>query len=249
MKPLYFISDIHLGSGEAGEQKRRERRFIDFLEHVGQTGEALIIAGDLFDFWFEYRSVMPRRHLETLLALRRLVQSGVAVTLLAGNHDFWAGDFFSRDMGIPVYMDGYTFEREGRRYYVGHGDGLAKADKGYRVLKRVLRNPLNNRLFGLLHPDLGFALADACSRLSRRHRPFDVDDSDYDDFARQKLHEGYNGVVLGHTHRPRRWEEDEGTYVNLGDWIDHDTYGRLEGGRLTLERWPANPNTSDDKTP
>jgi len=237
MKPLFFVSDIHLGTGNRQEQHRRSASFCRFLSHVETHQGDLIIVGDLFDFWFEYRHVIPRRFLDALMALRDLVNRGAEVHFIGGNHDFWLNETFTDDLGIVVHPDSYSMEREGKRYLITHGDGLDRSDRGYRLLKKILRNPFNTRLFRLFHPDWGIALADFASNLSKKHQPFEGDDAGYIAFAEAKLAAGYNGVIMGHTHRPLYHNAHEGVYLNLGDLIDNQSYGLLEDGILQLQQW------------
>lgn len=243
MKPLFFVSDIHLGAGLRQERQHRSDSFIRFVNDVARQNGDLIIAGDLFDFWFEYSHVIPRRHLAVLMALRDLVQHGADVHFIGGNHDFWLNQTFTHDMGIAVHRDSMTLQRDGKRYLITHGDGLAGKDRGYRLLKRILRNPLNIRFFRLLHPDWGIALADLASNISRKHQPFHDDDTDYIAYAEKKLASGLDGVIMGHTHRPLLHRSPNGIYLNLGDLIDNKTFGMLKNGTLSLETWP------DDKHP
>ncbi|MCK5147063.1 UDP-2,3-diacylglucosamine diphosphatase [bacterium] len=237
MKPLFFVSDIHLGAGDKHENRKRSKKFIKFLNFVKEHGRGLVIVGDLFDFWFEYRWVMPRQHLDVLISMRELTMNGLNVSIVAGNHDFWIDDVFKEDLEISVHKDDYEIIDGDHRFYITHGDGIAHADKGYRFLKKILRNPLNIHLFRMIHPDLGFALANFSSRLSNRHQPFVVDDGDYQQFAEEKIAAGYHGIIMGHTHRAKYVKKSNGIYINLGDWNEESTYGKLQDGSLSLETW------------
>ena len=240
MSTQFFISDVHLGAGTAEQETRKEKQLLNFLKHVEENGKSLFIVGDLFDFWFEYRSVIPRRFFQVLYALRRLVLNGITVEYLMGNHDFWLDRFFSDQLGIPVHTDSTVLNANGRKIYIAHGDGLAKKDHGYRFLKKVLRYPLNIKLYRLLHPDFGFALAGWCSKLSRDNRVFNEENSDYIQFARDLFTQGYDDVILGHTHCPLEIIQDNKKFINIGDWITHYSYGKLEKGKLSLEYWTEN---------
>src|SRR5262245_38654941 len=155
----YFLSDAHLGTESAEREAPREARLIEFFESLPGRAESLFIVGDLFDFWFEYSTAIPRRHFKTLCALRRLREAGVEITYLAGNHDFWLGGFLSNELGIHTREGPVTVEKQGRRAWIHHGDGLIGGDLGYRMLKKILRNRVNIRLYRWLHPDLGIPLA------------------------------------------------------------------------------------------
>ncbi|MCX6136482.1 MAG: UDP-2,3-diacylglucosamine diphosphatase, partial [Ignavibacteriales bacterium] len=143
MKSTFFISDLHFGLQSPKHEKEKERRFLAFLYHVAANGERLFILGDLFDYWFEYRHVVPRGYHHVLSALGHLVESGITVEYLAGNHDFWLQKFFPEDLGIPVHKDPLMVELHGKIIFLHHGDGLALRDTGYRILKSILRNRVN----------------------------------------------------------------------------------------------------------
>lgn len=237
MSSIFFLSDAHLGSEEKSTGRRREELLLDFLNYVETKGERLYIVGDLFDFWFEYRSVIPRRYFDTLYTLKKLVNRGLEVGYVIGNHDYWMDSFFQDQLGIRVYRDTLEIMIDGKHLFVAHGDGLAKNDVGYRILKRVLRYPLNIRLFRFLHPAIGFALAGFFSKLSRNCREVKNRDAEYIQYAEELFAEGFDCVVLGHTHRPQEYRKDGRVYINTGDWMNHFTYGKLEKGRLSLEYW------------
>jgi len=170
MEKIFFVSDAHLGSGEKSDHQT-EQKLLDFINHVKKHGDRLYIVGDLFDFWFEYRSVIPRTYFNVLIALRTLVTNGIKVNFITGNHDFWVDSFFRQDLEISVHEAPLEVTIDGYRLFIAHGDGLAKKDTGYRLLKKVLRHPINIRFYRLLHPDVAFALAGFFSRTSRTNRP------------------------------------------------------------------------------
>lgn len=235
-----FLSDAHLGAESHEREAAREARLHDFLAHLPGRASDLYVVGDLFDFWFEYRTALPRRHFATLAMLRRLRESGLAITYLAGNHDFWLGHFLADELGIRTVQDAVTVESQGRRLWVHHGDGLIGGDLGYKLLKAVLRNPTSVGLYQLLHPDFGIPLASAVSGLSRRsrgHAPLQPDRL-WNEIAEPRFREGYDGVLVGHFHHAHEARRDGRDFFVLGDWIDHFTYVELEGGRLTLKTWP-----------
>jgi len=237
MKSTYFISDIHLGSDTDSVSKDRISRLLTFFQQVEKDGDYLFIVGDLFDFWFEYKTAIPNDHFDILYALKTLLNKGIKIILLRGNHDFWIGNFFTDTLQIPVYDDYIEITLQNKRCHISHGDGIAKNDKGYRFLKRILRHPLNIRLFSLLHPDFGHKLANFSSRMSREHRPdLDIRD-DYLDHARLLFENNIDIVVFGHTHVPKIVQENNHVYLNTGDWINEFTYGKLTDGQMTLNKW------------
>jgi UDP-2,3-diacylglucosamine hydrolase len=237
---VYFFADAHLGTDSRAREAAREARLHDFLTSLVGRASALYIVGDLFDFWFEYRTAIPRRHFGTLAALRRLREAGVAITYLNGNHDFWLGPFLRDDLGVVTHDGALALSLMGHRIWLHHGDGLGGGDLGYRLLKRVLRSPTSIALYGLLHPDLGIPLAHVISRWSRHSRgdrPLDGDRV-WREIAAPRFAEGFDTVMIGHFHHA--WERREGDRAAfmLGDWIEDFTYVVLRDGEFALETWP-----------
>ncbi len=235
---IYFLSDAHLGA-EAGQKEIfKEKKLLAFLDQVKKDGNYLYILGDLFEFWFEYENVMPKMHFSILTELKELTQKGVKTIYVTGNHDFWLGDFLSKEIGIRICKESVSAEHQGKKIFIIHGDGLAKKDRGYRILKRILRNRTNIWLYRQLPPDLGIPLAKKVASISRSHTSKKEKYlEDYVNFARGKIEEGYDAVVMGHTHYPMFRDLGKGIYMNVGDWIENFTYGKLEGGKLFLEKF------------
>lgn len=237
-RPVIFFSDAHLGLGSRDEDRAKEERLVRFLLRIARRAEHVFIVGDLFDYWFEYRTVVPKGHVRTLGALAALRDSGVGVTYVVGNHDFWMRDYFEQEFGIEVCPDPIERVLYGKRFLIHHGDGLLRNDTGYRILKAVLRNKVNIFLFSLLHPDLTAWLARWSSRTSRQHTGKKVyEGSDMVDYARQRIREGFDAVIMGHNHQSHYERYEHGTYVNLGDWIDECTYAVFDGRRISLRRF------------
>lgn len=234
---VYFFSDVHLG--EAGNEKEEVKieKLNAFLDLVRDDGEKLFILGDLFDFWFEYKHAIPKDHLKVVFQLASLIELGKEVHYISGNHDFWLGEFLSREAGIVIHRDFFETIEQNKRLFLIHGDGLSPSDWGYRILKRILRNRVNIWLYQKIPADWGIPLAKSVagsSRVytSRRTKKFM---KDYELFAAQKIAEGYDAVIIGHLHSPILQEIDEGIYLNTGDFIKHFSYGRMEGGKISLE--------------
>jgi UDP-2,3-diacylglucosamine hydrolase len=237
----YFLSDAHLGVDSPEQEAGREARLHQFLTTLPGRASALYIVGDLFDFWFEYRTAIPRRHFATLAALRRLREAGVEVHYLNGNHDFWLGPFLSRELGLVTHRDAVALRLQGHHVWLHHGDGLVGGDSGYRLLRRLLRHRGSIALYQLLHPDLGIPLARHVSRWSRHSRPDRPLDGDrlWRQIAEPRFAEGFDTVMIGHFHRPYERRENGRTFFVLGDWMESFTYVVLRDGRFTLETWPA----------
>ncbi|MXX03898.1 MAG: UDP-2,3-diacylglucosamine diphosphatase [Gemmatimonadetes bacterium] len=237
--PVYFISDAHLGIDDYEAEEERRNRLLDFLRSLRGGTPLLYIVGDLFDFWFEYRSVVPRQHYTVLHALSSLVENGTRVVYLPGNHDFWLGTFLNEQVGVETAEGPLTATHHGRRIYVAHGHGLITRDRGYRAVSKIMHSAISIRLFQLIHPDCGFKIGRLISRMSRRHgSPTDWDPREaYRDLAFDLLDEGYDAVVFGHIHSPTLQYRGEKAYINLGDWIRHGTYGVLREGEMFLEKY------------
>ena len=240
-KPVHIVSDIHLGA----VPQETELAFVRWLENAGQNASKLIINGDLFDFWFEYRSAIPRGHTRVLGALTSLVDAGLPITMMGGNHDWWSGSYLTDEVGLTFLQDPVVMNLAGYRTFLAHGDGLGRGDLGYRVLRGVLRGRFTRWCFGWLHPDMGAALADRISRTE--HRQTQTSDEEHDrskalrSWSRLKMAEepDLDLVVLGHTHVPVIEEiEPHRYYVNSGDWVHHRSYLVLQDGEPpTLTEW------------
>ena len=238
---VVFLSDAHLGAGPREAEASREQRLHAFLATLPGRASSLYIVGDLFDFWFEYRTAIPRRHFATLAALQKLRDAGIEIVYLNGNHDFWLGSFMAETLGIRTVDGAVTLEHQGRRIWAHHGDGLVGGDLGYKLLRGVLRSRVCIAAYGLLHPDLGIPLAhtvSAWSRTSRGEPPLRADRL-WDQVAKPRFAEGYDAVVIGHFHHAYERREAGKEFFLLGDWLERFTYLELAEGRLTLSSWPA----------
>ena len=239
MSKLYFLSDVHLGAHSVTLEKLKQDRLLSFFRYIENEDAELIIGGDLFDFWFEYNHVVPRMHFRVLAQLATLA-SKITVRYIAGNHDFWLDSFISDEVGLIVHPDEYIMNLDGKKYYISHGDGLLKQDHGYRMLKWILRHRVNIILYRLLHPDFGIPFALLCSHLSRnsssrKKRPYS--DNDYREFAFSKIDQGFDFVVLGHTHWAALQSYNQGFYLNPGFFGRNFTYIVVTDGRAQLFMW------------
>ncbi|MBM3319763.1 MAG: UDP-2,3-diacylglucosamine diphosphatase [Candidatus Eisenbacteria bacterium] len=238
--PVFFVADAHFGAGRESEERARIERFLRFLRHVRERARILYIAGDLFDFWFEYAEVLPRVPVLVLRELAELARAGVDVRYLAGNHDYWIGRFFRETIGISVFHRPIDLRLQGKRIYLTHGDDLAAGhDPGYRLLRRIVRNPAAIRAYHWIHPDIGIPLARWASRVSRAHtsRKKFILNRTLEDAVRRKFREGFDCVILGHIHFAEHFRYDEGECVILGDWIEAFTFAEMTGGAITLKRF------------
>lgn len=234
---IYFISDFHLGEGEPEAERRKVELFRQFIEQAVGDMEHLVVLGDMFDFWFEYRHLIPKRNLHLLFKLSELTSNGTSVSYIAGNHDLWMDDFLEEEMGIELCRDQLVIDTPRGKILAMHGDGVAKSDRGYRLFKRILRSRVNIALYRLLPPALAYNLAHSTSHKSRQrsaHKPVDSFIGEYISFAEEKFAEGFFAFVCGHTHHPEVRKIGENYYVNSGDWIRNFSYIKFDGSKFTL---------------
>lgn len=234
---ILFVSDLHFGRHiDASERQRRDLFFRFLEEHSGV--DRLVIAGDLFQFWFDLGNTIPKGYFDILQALAQLSKSGTQIDYLAGNHDWWRGAFWSDELGITTHPGDLELQVQGRRILVQHGDGVGPGDHGYKFLKRVLRNPITKEVARVLHPDLILHLAHRMDRISHRHtsqQPLAKDRLLA--AANDALSHGYDALILGHVHVQLHEKLEGGELLVIGDWLTLHSYIRLQGGVLTPGRW------------
>ena len=234
--PVYIFSDTHLGAGAP----ELEPAVLAFLRHVREHAGALVVNGDLFDFWFEWRTVIPRTGFRVVAALAELRDAGIPVTMLGGNHDCWGGEVLREDAGVEYTLEPIERTLAGWRTRIEHGDGLRPVgDRGYRRLRRVLRHPVSIGLFRTMHPDWGTRLATWSSGTSRTHRPHDegaeLQALAFDVLARRPE---LDLVIFGHSHAAALVQAPgSGVYANAGSWLARPTYLRLTPERIELRLW------------
>ena len=242
-KKVYFLSDFHLGVPDHASSLVREKKIVAFLERAKADAATIFIVGDLFDFWFEYRKVVPKGYVRILGKLAELTDAGIPVHFFVGNHDMWMSGYFEQELNIPVYHESRVFEFNGKKFFVGHGDGLGPGDHGYKAIKKVFRNPLSKFLFGLIPPFFGISLAAYFSKSSRAStgesdEKFLGEENEWLIlYCREKLKEqSYDYFVFGHRHLPIDFQLNEKSrYINLGDWIKYDSYAVFDGTALQLK--------------
>lgn len=242
--PAYVISDAHLGFAP----RTVESALLRFLRHLDGRAGSLAINGDLFEFWFEWRSVMPRAGYRVIAALADLREAGVPIVMLAGNHDCWGGDFLRAEVGIDFRLEAWEGSLGGWQTRMEHGDGLRdREDRTYRVLRRVLRNPLAIRAFRFLHPDWGSALANRSSHTSRSYNARDGGAGLRGVAERALALEGAPELlILGHSHASDLRRLGRGVYANAGSWLEAPTFLRVTPGRVQLQQWDNASNEGVD---
>lgn len=234
--PAYFLCDAHLGIDPPGCVPDREAMLVCLLKTWVGKASHVVIVGDLFEFWYEYRYYVASAHMELYRVLAELVQSGVQVHLLRGNHDFAYGDFFPKELGVQVHTE-LVLELQGKRVYFRHGDGVPKSDRGYRIMRRVLDFPLNRALFRKIHPDIGMAIARFVGRNSRKYgEGREIDLEEYLEWANQALKKKDCVIcVHGHHHIPGIWDVENGIVASPGEWMKNPAFIQMEKGGIKLK--------------
>ncbi len=243
-KKIYFISDIHFGLNDKNREEEKERLLVSLLGEIKKDASHLIIAGDLFDYWFEYKLVIQKGYYRLFTALSDLKNAGVKIIYLIGNHDFMHRDFFSSEFGAEMIENDLSAEFYGKKFFIAHGDGLNKNDTGYLILKKFMRNKFFQKLYSLIHPDCGIKIASKSSRKSREYtsQKFSDENDRLVDVAKKKIDEGFDFVVFGHTHIKSDLNYNNGKYVNLGTWLDKPYYGVFDGEKFEIKEWKINFN-------
>lgn len=242
--PCYVMSDAHLGFADADV----ERAVVSFLRHVANHAASLVVNGDLFEFWFEWRTVIPRRGFRAVAALADVVDAGVPVLMIAGNHDCWGGDVLRKDVGIDYRLGPVVMDIAGWHTHIEHGDGLRpREDRRYRLLRRVLRNQLAIRSFRWLHPDLATPIATGSSHASRTYVARDQGRGLHAAAERiSAADSALDLIVLGHSHVATLERLARGTgYGNPGSWLDAPTFLRITEDRVALRSWDGSAESAD----
>ncbi len=240
MKETYlFISDIHLGLQSYSVEREKERLLVKFLKFAEDNCSELFIVGDLFDYWFEYKRVYQKGFFRTLTALQDLTEKGIKVHYFIGNHDFMHGNFFKDEIGAAMYENPIDTILNGKRFFIGHGDGLVKNDIGYNILKKILRNKVLQKFYSWVHPDIGVAIASHTSKTSRDYttkKDYGEEDGLFE-AAKSKIDEGFDFVLFGHLHKRCYLKYKNGFYVNLGSWLDAPCYGIYKDDKFEIVDW------------
>ena len=238
---VYFASDFHLGAPDAASSLQRERQIVRWLQEAGQDAAHIFLVGDLFDFWFEYKKVIPKGYSRILGKLAELRDRGLEISVFTGNHDMWMGEYFENELQIPVFTGPMEFSFNSKLFYVAHGDGLGPGDYGYKFMKRVFLSRFSRQMFSGLHPSWGISLANYFSRKSRKlveKETFLGEDKEWLIIHSRKilLQNHIDFFIYGHRHLPLDITLGENSrYINLGDWMDYRSYAVFDGDSLQLK--------------
>ena len=239
---IYFASDFHLGVSDYELSRQREATIVRWLDSIKDDAAELMLVGDVFDFWFEYKRAVPRGFIRFLGKLAELSDLGVKITMFKGNHDMWMFGYLTEELGVKIVSDELIIERNGKKIYLHHGDGLGPGDSKYKILKKFFRSSLCQWLFARLHPNLGIGIALDWSRRSRssqNHTERFMGEQNewlavYSKELLEKEHFDY--LIFGHRHLPLDIRLNEKSrYINLGEWLNFNSYAVMENGEVSLK--------------
>lgn len=243
-RKIYFASDFHLGAPNYEQSRSREEKIVRWLDLIKADAQAIFLLGDIFDFWFEYRHVIPKGYIRLQGKLAELTDSGIPVIFFTGNHDMWMFDYFTREFSIPIYRHPQLLEVGEKKLLIGHGDGLGPGDHTYKFLKKVFANKMCQWLFARVHPNLGIGIANTWSQKSRisntkKDEEFLGEDEWLLTYCREieakKHHDFY---IFGHRHLPLDLKiNDHSRYINLGEWVNYCTYAVFDGENVALRKF------------
>lgn len=244
-KKIYFASDQHFGVPDLQQSRIREEKFIRWMDSIKKDAQVLFLMGDLFDFWHEWKYVVPKGYIRVLGKIAELKDSGIDIYFFVGNHDLWMKNYFEVELGIPVFFKKRYYEVNGKKLLLAHGDGLGPGDKGYKRMKKVFTNPFAQWAFRWLHPDIAMKIANYMSQKNKmisgvEDQKFLGEDKEFlIQYSKEKLKtEQIDYFVFGHRHLPLIFElENNSKYINLGDWISYFTYGVFDGQKFELEKF------------
>lgn len=242
-KKIYFASDQHFGVPNLKESRIREEKFIRWLDFIKKDAQVLFLMGDLFDFWHEWKYVVPKGYIRVLGKIAELKDAGIDIYFFVGNHDLWMKNYFEEELGIPVYFEKRYYEINDKNFLLAHGDGLGPGDKGYKRMKKVFTNPLAQWAFRWLHPDIAMRIANYMSQKNKlisgeEDKAFLGEDKEFlIQYAKEKLKtENIDYFVFGHRHLPLIFDLEKGAkYINLGDWIVYFTFGVYDRGSFEVQ--------------
>lgn len=242
---IYFLSDAHLGFPDYKESLVRERILVECLQKMAIDAKEIILLGDIFDFWFEYKKVVPRGFTRILGELGQITDMGITVRFFKGNHDMWTFGYLEKECGVLVHKGKYKAEYNGKKFFIAHGDGLGPGDKGYKRLKRVFDSKLMQWVFARFHPNFSFMIAQKWSfksRMSDTEEDYTFQGEEKErllQYAKRKLSKThYDYFVFGHRHVPLMVDMEQGAkYISLGDWLHHFTYAEFDGENISLKHY------------
>ena len=244
MNKIYFASDLHLGVPDREKSLAREKLFVQWLDKIKSDAEAIYLLGDIFDFWFEYKKVVPKGYVHLLGKLAEISDEGISIHIFTGNHDMWIFDYLETEINANIYREPIQICLKEKHFYIGHGDGVGPGDKSYKIIKKIFQNKLCQWLFERVHPNLGISIAQYWSKKSRianneKNRNYYGDKEWLTQFCKQKMKTiDVDYFIFGHRHLPLEIDLGNQTkYINLGDWINYKSYAVFDGQKLKLKHY------------
>ena len=241
---IYFISDVHLGAPGLKNNRERELLFAKWLDEIKDDVAELYLLGDIFDFWWDYKKVVPRGFTRILGRIADLADSGVDIHFFTGNHDLWAFDYLTEELGVTVHHNEIVREIKGKKFFLAHGDGLDANDKGYLFLKKIFTNKTLQWMFSRLHPNFAFALAHKWSKSRQIAKVNFIDEFDENKEGLFKFAENFlkeelvDYFIFGHRHVMLNTKIGESSnFILLGDWIKNYSYGVFDGENFELKKY------------
>ncbi len=236
-KKIYFASDFHLGNDAKYTSREREAQIVRWLDQIKEDAAEIYLVGDVFEFWFEYSTVVPKGYVRLLGKLAELSDSGIPIHFFIGNHDMWMFKYFEEELNIKTYRAPIQKTIAGKKFFIGHGDGLGPGDTGYKILKKIFSNKLCQWLFERLHPNFGIGIARFWSGKSRDGHKVESQflGEEYEwliTYCNRKIETlDVDYFVFGHRHLPIDWTLKNNTsrYINLGEWMNYNSYGVFDG--------------------
>ena len=239
--PIYFISDIHLMLERSESEVSRQNKLFQFFSFVKESGGTLVINGDLFDFYFEYKDVIPKVYVPFYHEILKLREAGVKVHFVLGNHDYWVLDFITDTLFDYTYFSDTQFEINGKKFYVTHGDGYLSWDWGYRILKIFIHSRIFIWAYRWLHPRIGYAFGKWISKKGKHYLHSDAYNKRICDemsmHAQKQLDQGHDYFITGHYHQAKDLPLNGGKLIILGDWLSFFSYAKFDGHGLKLKFW------------
>lgn len=227
---------------------KREKSIVDWLLFCAPQAEAIFLVGDIFDFWFEYKKVVPKGYVRFLGTLAKITDGGVPIYIFPGNHDLWMADYLVKECGLILIKEEHQFDSQGKKFYVHHGDGLGPGDRSYKFLKKIFTARFARFLFHWIHPNWGVALAQSLSKKSRlsqnpKEDQYLGNNEEYlAAFVKQHSSTEYAAdyYIFGHRHLVLDVSINSARYINLGEWLNGSQYAVFDGKTLELLSWPSN---------
>src|ERR1700722_2466577 len=239
---IYFASDFHLGIPNKEKSLEREKLIVQWLDEIKKDAAEIFLMGDMFDFWFEYKTTVPKGFTRLLGKIAELCDAGIPISIFTGNHDMWMFNYLEDELGVSIFRKPIVREFYGKKFFLAHGDGLGPGDHGYKFIKKVFANPLCQWLFARIHPNLGIGIANYWSRKSRLAQgkeTFKGEENEFlVSFVKEKLKtEHFDYFIFGHRHLPLRITIGDSLYINLGEWVNFSTYAVFDGTNLDLKEY------------